>query len=50
MKERNYLEDLGVDRMIILKLILNKYGVRIYTEFFWVQGWAPANIINLQVL
>jgi hypothetical protein len=35
MKERDHLEDLLVDGSIILKSILNKQGVRVWTGLIW---------------
>jgi len=31
LKERDHSEDLGVDGMIILELILGKYGAKVWT-------------------
>jgi hypothetical protein len=42
-KGRDYSEDLGVDRRIILKLILVKYGWKLWTGCIWLMfgknGW-----------
>jgi hypothetical protein len=37
IKARDHLEDLDVDGNIILKLILNKYGARVWTGFIWLR-------------
>jgi hypothetical protein len=34
---RDHLEDLGIDRRIILKLILKKYGGRVRTNTVWLR-------------
>jgi hypothetical protein len=36
LKGRDHLGKLGVDRRVILKLILKKDGVRMCTEFNWL--------------
>jgi hypothetical protein len=36
LKGRDHLEDLDIDRRIILKCILGKYGVRMWTRFIWL--------------
>jgi len=36
LKGRGHLGDLGVDGKIILIWLLNKYGVRMWTEFNWI--------------
>ena len=37
MRERDRLENLGVDGRIILKLILQKYDRRTWAELFWLR-------------
>jgi hypothetical protein len=39
-EERRHLEDISTDGRIILKWILNKWRIRIWTEFIW-SGWKP---------
>jgi hypothetical protein len=34
-ERKKHLEDLGIDGTIILKLILEKKDVRVWTEFVW---------------
>ena len=37
LRERNHLEDQGIDRMIILRLIFRKWGVgAAWTELIWL--------------
>jgi hypothetical protein len=35
--EKNHLEDLGVDREIILEEVLRKYGGNVWTGFIWLR-------------
>jgi hypothetical protein len=37
LKGRGYLENLHIDGRILLKLILQKYGVRVWTGFIWLR-------------
>jgi hypothetical protein len=37
LKGRDYSEDRGVNVRIILKWILGKYGVRMWTELIWLR-------------
>jgi hypothetical protein len=37
LKRSDYLIDLGLDRRIILKWIIKKYGMRTWTEFTWLR-------------
>jgi hypothetical protein len=42
LKGRGHMEDLGVDEIVILKWILRKEGVRLWTGFIWLRmgtGW-----------
>jgi hypothetical protein len=35
--ERDYLEDLGVDGVIVLDCILGKQGGKVWTGFIWLR-------------
>jgi hypothetical protein len=37
MKGIGYLDDIGIDGRIILKSILKKYDVRLYTGLIWLK-------------
>jgi hypothetical protein len=37
LKGRDHLGDTDIDRMMIIKLILKKYGVRVWTGFMWLR-------------
>jgi hypothetical protein len=37
LKERNHLEDLGVDGSMTLKYTLNKQDARFWTSFIWLR-------------
>jgi len=37
---RNYLGDLGLGRIILLEQTLQKYGIKMWTEFNETQKWA----------
>ena len=39
LKEKDHLEDLGLDRRRILRLILNKWDVRVSTVRTWLGIW-----------
>ena len=45
LKERIYLEDLGVDVPIILKCFLNKYGARAWTELTWLRTGTSGGLL-----
>jgi hypothetical protein len=36
LKESDYLEDLGVDRRVILKWMLVRQGVKVWIGFIWL--------------
>jgi hypothetical protein len=45
-----HFQDLGVDGRIIRRVILNKYGVSVWTGFSWLRWWALAKkVMNLLV-
>jgi len=44
MKEREHLQDLGVDGRIISKWILGKRGGRVYTGFIWLRIWTSGGL------
>ena len=35
LNQRDYLKDLGIDRKVILKYILKKYFISVWTGFIW---------------
>jgi hypothetical protein len=35
-ESKSYLVDLSIDGRIILKCIVNKYGVKMWTGFIWI--------------
>ena len=37
LKERNHLEDIGVDGRITLKRTLNKQDARVWASFIWLR-------------
>jgi hypothetical protein len=37
LKGRGHLGDLDVDRRILLKQILKKWGVKLWAEFIWLR-------------
>jgi hypothetical protein len=37
VRGRKHLEDLGVDGRIILRCVLKKKGVRVWTGFIWLK-------------
>jgi hypothetical protein len=45
LKGTDHLKDLGINGRTILKLILQKYGMRMYTRTNWVQWQAVMNLI-----
>ena len=52
LKERDHLEDLEVDRRIVLKWILKKWDVEVWTELTWLRKgcWGVVNgVMNLHV-
>jgi len=38
-KERSHLQDLGLDRTIILKWIFKNWDGKSWTEIFWLMIW-----------
>jgi hypothetical protein len=38
------LENLGVDKGIILKFIFKKLSVRMWTRFFWLRIWPSVGL------
>jgi hypothetical protein len=52
LKERDHLEDLGIDRRVVLKCILKKWDVEVWAGLTWLMKgwWAVVNVVmNLQV-
>jgi hypothetical protein len=48
--ERNHLDDLNIDRRIILKGMLKKYDGRAWTGLIWLStGTSMNTIMSLQV-
>jgi hypothetical protein len=45
LKGRNHLGELGVDRRIMLKLILKKYDMRVWTEFNWLRVGSSGRLL-----
>jgi len=45
MKGRDQLRDLGVDNMIILKWILKKQGVMMWTACVWLRVWSSGGLL-----
>jgi hypothetical protein len=48
LKERDYLEDLGVDRRIILKLIVKKWDRKPWTELGWFRIGINGGLLSAQ--
>jgi hypothetical protein len=44
-EEKGHLCDIGIDGRIILKLILEKYSVRVWMGFNWLKIW-PDGMFN----
>jgi hypothetical protein len=43
LKGRDHLEDLSIDGSVILKCVLKKYGVRMWTGFIWLRIGSSAD-------
>jgi hypothetical protein len=37
LKRRDHLEDVGISGRVILELILDKLGIRVYSGFTWLR-------------
>jgi len=48
MKRGNHLGDLVIDRMIILKWVFKKYGVRALTGFIWLRIGSIGRVLCTQ--
>jgi hypothetical protein len=44
-KGRDHLEDLGIDKNIILKWIFGKFGVRVWTGFTSLRIWTSGGLL-----
>ena len=52
LRERDYFEEHGLDRRILLKLILKKWDGDAWTGLSWLRTdkcWAHVNIVNLRI-
>jgi hypothetical protein len=52
LRERDHLEDLEIDRRVVLKCILKKWDGEVWAELTWLRKgwWAVVNaVMNLQV-
>jgi hypothetical protein len=45
LKEGDYLEDPGIDRRIIFRLILKKQGVIMWTGFIWFRMGTSSGLL-----
>jgi hypothetical protein len=45
MNGRHHLGDISVDGRIILKRILNKYGVMMWTGFIWLRTGSSGELL-----
>jgi len=45
LKERYHLEDLGIDRRIILKWILNKLDWRVWSGLIWLRTGTTCGLL-----
>jgi hypothetical protein len=41
---KNHLRDLGVDERIILKWILEKWYMKIFTRLIWLKTWSNGRL------
>ena len=46
LKERNHLEDLGVDGRMTLKRTLNKQDVRVWASFIWLMRGTNCRLLS----
>jgi hypothetical protein len=48
MRERNHSENLAVGGVIMLKLVLKKWGASVWTECIWLRTWTSDGLLRIQ--